>query len=144
MIVGYRPFPWMCPRCGRPDIMIKPTSNPDDPQEIEVRCLTEECGETWITSGEPIDDSVKNLNKELYNLRTAHGQIVEELVERIESLTGKRYTYRELHFLVGVLTGTAETLKWRLIAVENNLPSSKEVVHAEQEEDSRTCEIASS
>jgi aspartate carbamoyltransferase regulatory subunit len=57
-VVGWVPFPWECgnPRCNSEEIIIIPTNNPKDTQEIEVRC--KHCNNIFYTSG-----SIQNLEK---------------------------------------------------------------------------------
>lgn len=54
LVVGMRPFPWNCtnPKCNSQEVVIIPTNNPKDLQEIQVTCS--ECGAEWFTSGSPI------------------------------------------------------------------------------------------
>lgn len=52
LVVGWRPFPWTCIKCSSQEIVIIPTNNPKDLQEIQVTCS--DCGAEWFTSGSPI------------------------------------------------------------------------------------------
>ena len=78
VIVGRKPYPWPCHRCGNHDIQSTPTNCDNDPQEVSVLCNT--CNAEWLTSGIPFfvdrDKGVcREINKEEFARLVDHGSL---------------------------------------------------------------------